>query len=103
MKVKPSFILCFADFKISFQWLLVIGYYFGRINHFRYQAFIANLAVDRVSAVAKILICLIFFGSNVLVVRIYNFYLFVHTTIANLHVVFIKYFMILMIFSEVLL
>ena len=46
-------------------------------------------AVVRVSTVAKILICLIFFVGNVLVVRIFNFCQIFHTTIANLHVIFI--------------
>ena len=53
-------------------------------------------AVVRVSTIAKILICLVFFGSIVLVVRIYNFCHIVHTTIGNLRVVFVKYFMMLM-------
>ena len=46
-------------------------------------------AVVRVSTVAKILICLIFFVGNVLVVRIFNFCQMFHTTIATLHVIFI--------------
>ena len=73
----------------------------AELNYFRCYVFIAKLAVVKVLTVKKILICLIFFGSNVLVARVYNFYLIIHTTIANLHVVFIKYVMILMVFLEV--
>ena len=51
----------------------------------------------------KDLIYLILFGSNVLVVRIYNFIHIVHVTIANLYILFIKYLLIFMIFSEVFL
>ena len=104
-----SIILCFANHKIKIWWLLRIGYYFGRINikfgrinnkYFRCLAFIVKRAVVTVSTVAKILFCLILFGCNVLVLGIYNFCHIVHTTIANVYIVFIKYFMIFIIFSE---
>ena len=81
---KLSLKLCFANPKIKFWWLLVIGYYFGRINYSRCEIFIVKRAVVRVLTVTKILICSILFGSDVLVVRIYNFSDIVDTTIATL-------------------
>lgn len=56
--------------------------------------------VVMVSTASKILICLIFFRSNIIVVRIYLFCHIIHTTPANFHAVFIKYFVILMIFPR---
>ena len=47
-----------------------------------------------VSTASKILICLIFFRSNIIVVRIFSFCHIIHTTPANIHAVFIKYFVI---------
>ena len=51
-----------------------------------------------VSTASKILICLIFFRSNIIVVRIFFFCHIIHTTPANIHAVFIKYFVILITF-----
>ena len=96
--VKPSFKLCFAHSKVNFWWLLFISYYFSRINYFERYTFIFKWVVVMVLTAAKISISLIFFGSNMFVVVIYNFCHIVHATTANLHVVFIKYFMILMIY-----
>ena len=50
--------------------------------------------VVMVSTASKILICLIFFRSNIIVVRIFSFCHIIHTTPANIHAVFIKYFVI---------
>ena len=54
--------------------------------------------VVMVSTASKILICLIFFRSNIIVVRIFSFCHIIHTTPANIHAVFIKYFVILITF-----
>ena len=55
--------------------------------------------VVMVSTASKILICLIFFRSNIIVVRIFFFFChIIHTTPANIHAVFIKYFVILITF-----
>ena len=62
--------------------------------------FIVKRAVSGVSAVSRMLIFLIFFGSNVLVVRIYNFYCIVNTTIANLLVVLLNISWYLWLFPE---
>ena len=62
--------------------------------------FIFKRAVSGVSAVWRMLIFLIFFGSNVLVVRIYNFYCIVNTTIANLLVVVLNISWYLWLFPE---